>query len=74
MKALLLLLPLLTVTACTSVPLEKDVFPDDPDFAPGIGAKPAAATGGKRLAVSGPLRYWPVHRPAGTAGWAILLR
>lgn len=34
MKALLLLLPLLTVTACTSVPLEKDVFPDDPDFAP----------------------------------------
>lgn len=34
MKALLLLLPLLILTACTSVPLEKDVFPDDPDFAP----------------------------------------
>lgn len=34
MKALLLLMPLLALSACTSVPLEKDVFPDDPDFAP----------------------------------------
>lgn len=34
MKALLLTLPLLALTACTTVPLERDVFPDDPDFAP----------------------------------------
>ena len=28
------LISLLTVTGCTSVPLEKDVYPDDPYYAP----------------------------------------
>ena len=34
MKTLLLALGLLLFAGCTSVPLEKDVFPDDPDYAP----------------------------------------
>ena len=35
MKSLLMLLSTMALlTACTSVPLEPDVFPDDPDYAP----------------------------------------
>lgn len=34
MKALVLCLSCWALLACTSVPLEKDVFPDDPNFAP----------------------------------------
>ncbi len=34
MKSWLIVLPLISLSACTSVPLERDVFPDDPDYAP----------------------------------------
>ena len=33
-RATLILAMLSTLQACTSVPLEPDVYPDDPDYAP----------------------------------------